>query len=307
MANRTGDPRGPGMKGSGGWFPVGVAQEEVAIKSTPGDVCFSFDNVYPWDGVYVRQDDALFISILAVGGQGVNLQYRLLRPDGQVLVSQETIGNLGTRSQNFVTRQLAEGVLLSVAVFPTPSEGAGTYTYVAVELRRQSLATSGPHQVLCAGYLSQACPLSWPGAVLQRPTDGAGIRRGIVGTTPAAGADISETVPANTRWQLLALRASLTTAVAAANRFPGFKIFVNGSVTFLAHANAAQVASTTDAYSIGIGLPFYSDTIGGFIIPFPTLVILNSGDLINSDTVAIQAADQWTAPVYEVIEWTDNV
>jgi hypothetical protein len=307
MANTTGDPRGPGMKGSGGWFPVGAAQEEVAIKSTPGDVCFSFDNVYPWDGVYVREDDALQMQVIGNFGTTVNLQWRLLRPDGTVLVSQDTPLATAARAPTFTTRQLAEGILLSACVTLPGVQPSNSYAYVSIGLRRQNLGAPGLHQILAAGYVTQACPLSWPGAVQQRPTDGAGVLRSITGAVPAAGADISETVPSNARWQLLSLFAQLTTAVAVANRQVNLTLDDSANIFYETPNGPVQAASLVWEYNFAPCGFAPAVVLTDVAMHYDNSQLLTAGFRIRTDTVNIQAADQWTAPQYLVREWTDNV
>jgi hypothetical protein len=307
MAKNTGDPRGPGMPGSGGWVHTqDDGPQNVQIKSSLGDVVFSFDDVYPWDGVYVREDDMLQVELFTLATPTLNLQYRILRPDGTVLVSQDAIAATASRTQSFVSRQLAEGILLSVALFPVVAVVPSLYAYASIGLRRQNLGTASLHQVLAAGYLTQACPLSWPGHTLQRPTDGGGALRSITGSVPAAGADISEAVPANTRWQLLSLRASLTTAVAVASRQPKITLD-DGALRFYDTGDGpAQAASLTWAYTFAPTGSLPTNSLTDVQIHYDNAQILGPGFRIRTLTAAIQAADQWTAPQYLVREWQDG-
>jgi hypothetical protein len=307
MANQTGDPRGPGMKGSGGWFPVGVEREEYVTNSTPGDVLFNFADIAPWDGIYVREDDALQVTVIPITGSTINLQYRILSPNGTVLVSQDNVPLGVARSLSFFSRQLAEGVLLSVAVVPTGPVPSAAVNYVSVGLRRQNLGVSGLHQVLCAGYVTQACPLSWPGAVLQRPTDGAGTLRSVTGTTPAAGADISEVVPVGTRWQLLSLFAQLTSAVAVASRQVNLTLDDGANIFYETPNGPVQAASLVWEYNFAPCGFAPAVVLTDVAMHYDNSQTLLPGFHIRTDTVAIQAADQWTAPQYLVREWQDNV
>ena len=307
MAKNTGDPRGPGMPQSGGFFPVGMRREDVVIADGSADTTFDFCDVQPIGGVFVRADDVLQVELFSSGTPTLNLQYRILRPDNTVLVSQDAIVVSAARTQQFFTRQLAEGFLLSVNVFPAASVASSAYAYCSIGLRRQNLGTSSAYVNLTAGYVTQACPLSFPGAVLQRPTDGAGILRSITGAVPAAGADISETVPANTRWQLLSLRASLGTAVAVANRQPQLTLDDGALVFYHTAQGPNQAASLTWAYCFA-PQGFAPTNTNLFVTThYDNAQILGPGFRIRTLTAAIQAADQWTAPQYLVREWQDNV
>lgn len=307
MADKTGDPRGPGMPHSGGWVQVTPPSEEVTIKSSMGDLTWNFEDVWPFGGVYVREDDVLQVQIISFAFAAVNLQYRILRPDGTVLVSQDALVSSSFRVANFFSRQLAEGILLSVAAITTSSVSSNAYCYVSIGLRRANLGATSLHQVLAAGYVTQACPLSWPGHTLQRPTDGAGILRSITGTVPGAGLDISETVPANTRWQLLALNASLTTAIAVANRQTVLALDDGVTVFYETPNGPAQAASLTWEYHFA-PLGFAPvNVLLDVSMHYDNSQLLGPGFRIRTDTASIQAADQWTAPQYVVREWQDNI
>jgi hypothetical protein len=195
MAKNTGDPRGPGMRGSGGWVHTqDDGPQEVKVRSSAGDLTWNFEDVWPFGGVYVREDDVLQIQVFQNNIIAINLQYRILRPDGTVLVSQDVVQTAASRVAQFTSRQLAEGILLSVTVcLSLPTNGVN-YIYVSIGLRRQNLGAQGIHQLLCAGFVTQLCPLSWPGHTLQRPTDGAGVYRSITGTVPASGSDLTKVV-----------------------------------------------------------------------------------------------------------------
>lgn len=308
MANKTGDPRGPGMPGSGGWVHTqDDGPQEVIVNSSIGDLTWNFQDVWPFGGVYVREDDVLQVQLIADAVRTMNLQYRILRPDGTVLVSQDVLAITAGQTPFFFSRQLAEGILLSVALLPATSIASSLYQYASIGLRRQNLGTASLHQVLCAGYVTQACPLTWPGFTAQRPTDGAGILRSITGTVPGAGVDISEIVPANTRWQLLSLFAQLTTAVAVANRQATLELDDGANIFVQGPPGPVQAASLIWEYSFQV-LGFAPAVTGtDVVMHYDNSQILGPGFRIRTNTNALQAADQWTAPVYLVREWQDNV
>jgi hypothetical protein len=308
MAKNTGDPRGPGMPGSGGWMHTqDDGPQAVNIKSSMGDLTWNFEDVWPFGGVYVRADDVLQVQIIAAAIPQLVLQTRILRPDGTVLVSQDLVAGVINRVPFFLSRQLAEGILLSVALVPNTAVLSSQYGYGSIGLRRQNLGATSLYQVLCAGYFMQACPLSWPGNTVQRPTDGAGIIRSITGTVPAAGADISEVVPANTRWQLLSLFAQLTTAVAVASRQANLQLDDGVNIFYETPNGPIQAASLVWEYNFAPCGFAPAVVLTDVAMHYDNSQILTSGFRIRTDTIAIQAADQWTAPQYLVREWQDNV
>lgn len=116
---------------------------------------------------------------------------------------------------------------------------------------------------------------------------------------PAAGADLAITPVTGEAWRLLTLRATLTTAVAVANRVPHFQIIdQSGTVVHEIVAVAAETASSVVTYQLtcGNGAPYQGgaafDGVSGIALPdiwFP------AGFKIKTATTAIAAADQWSA------------
>lgn len=303
MAKNTGDPRGPGMPGSGGWLDVGVKAEEVTLRAPQPDAVFEWDGIPPV-GKYVLADDVLQVNLLSnQGGNLVVLNYRILTRDSGVVLGQETFAPVSNRASTLFSRQLREGFLLSVALVMTSGLGNSQYTYASVALRRQSQSLLNVMDVLISGYVSQAFPMCWPQSVPQRPTDGAGTLRSILGSVPAAGADISESVPAGARWQLLSLFAQLTTAVAVANRQVNLTLDDGVNIFYETPNGPVQAASLIWEYNFA-PLGFAAAVVlTDVAMHYDNAQIIAPGFRIRTDTVSIQAADQWTAPQYLVREW----
>jgi hypothetical protein len=202
---------------------------------------------------------------------------------------------------------VGEGWLLGLAVrivAGTPGEGQ---TYVVVEIGAGFGATFQPLDTLIADTLTAAHRVAWPGSPVRGPLEGPGTVRTISGTTPGAGAEISETVPTGARWELIALRAVLTTAVAVANRLPRFT-FDDGLTTFYnTPCTNAHVASTTIGYQLLPGAAQqYTDSISNSFEVVPANLRLLGTWRIRSLTNSLQAADQWSAVVYAVREWLEG-
>jgi hypothetical protein len=98
-------------------------------------------------------------------------------------------------------------------------------------------------------------PLAFPGVPIASPLDGGGALRSIAGTTPGAGAEISETVPTGARWELLAFQATFVTSAAAANRVPQLTLDDGTTVYFRLGAALNQAASLTQRRSWFQGAP----------------------------------------------------
>lgn len=120
-------------------------------------------------------------------------------------------------------------------------------------------------------------------------------------STPAAGSEWAEAVPAGEQWQPLALLAFLQTSAAVAARNPILSIAVGG----LAIVKVPPAATLPDS-SVGV-FDFYrgalslnsQNTMTG---PMPDLV-LPSGSTVGSQTGNIQAGDQWSSIVIYVLAY----
>lgn len=135
---------------------------------------------------------------------------------------------------------------------------------------------------------------------------GAGLLRSIVGATPGAGADVSETVPAGVRWELLSFRLQVLASATVANRFTRIT-FDDGTATPFAEAAANAVACTasqTCVYAFGAGQPNVTGQVI-YVAGTPVGMRLSPGFRIKSITTGIQAGDQISGVQYLVKEWRD--
>lgn len=157
---------------------------------------------------------------------------------------------------------------------------------------------------LFCGYVSHARRMSWPPGVFEPMFSGHGLMRSITGTNPAAGAEISETVPTNAVWRLWGLTIPLTTDATVANRRVTLRLDdgTNDFHRYLAHAaQAASLLRTYCAYPIGYAtVDIGQDTPILLASPPPFLF---QGWRIRTSTISLQAGDDYGAPQLFVEEW----
>lgn len=125
-----------------------------------------------------------------------------------------------------------------------------------------------------------------------------------VGTTPAAGASPSITVPAGHSWRVLSIYASLVTGAAVANREAHLQVSDGNAVYLDVPPAAVQAASLTRSY---VWYPHAAQVaVGtGQAIAVPELV-LDAPAVISLATGAIDAADQWTALRLWIVDSTEK-
>jgi len=305
MANQTGDPRGPGMPGTGGFLPVGTQQEPVVIRSTSGDAAWDMQDISPLVGRYIQEDETLDLVCVSNVVTTIRVSYKILRMDGTVLVANETRLVLTPRVTQTNLFQLCEGFLISMLVSPATFISSSQYLYAEAFIKRPG-GQVVDHELLMMGYCTFLCPMSFPPLASHRSTDAAGALRSITGSTPAVGAEINEVVPAGTRWRLLSLRASLQTSAVVANRQPQLLLDDGVNIFYQTPQGPAQAASLTWAYGFSPLGQANVQTNTQVEIQYDNAQILTTGMRIRTLTANI-GADQWSAPQYIVLEWADNI
>lgn len=267
-------------------------------------VHFLRTHVQPPSGRYITRDDVLELLVwVPITTTTVNLSLRFQAPDGQVLprFEQRSATNNGATARSFVL-QNAEGFLLSASV-ETPGAPRGQ-AFVALRIRRGGgSGDSTQGEYILAGYPGAIAGLSFPGSLVVSPLDGRGRIRSFTIANPAAGVDWSQVVPAGVSWIIRGIAATLTTAIAIANRQVVLQISdTTPSVVLASTPGLLQVASLADVYSWfnGAITAAAGPTIAGGL---PNEFRLPSGWRFGTVTAAIAAADQWSAITVAVEEF----
>lgn len=125
---------------------------------------------------------------------------------------------------------------------------------------------------------------------------GTGIVKQVLSADPAAGAEVSITVPAGEDWRLMSGRVPLVTSATAANRRPHI-VMDDGtaSVHMRSPVGAVQAASLTVGYNFGPGIPQDAAVVDGEIrMTLPTgEIYLPAGHRIRTITTALQVGDNY--------------
>lgn len=249
---------------------------------------------------YIAQDAVVTITIWnSFVGQTVAMNITQIDATGHVVSATFTAVPATNRAQQNFTFPMTEGFLQRVMVNGINGTSPGQ-TFVRLVLTKQNFVNG---MVLCQGYVGGQQDLSWPNGSLRQITDGKGFMRSISGTLPAAGAEISEVVPAHCLWRLILFNYGLTTSAAVASRGPGF-IIDDGTNNLLVYpsVNAVTAAGAGSFNAIaGSNLSYGASFPVNW--PVPPQMWLGAGFRIRTLTTNIQAADQYTAPQYLVEEF----
>jgi hypothetical protein len=257
---------------------------------------------------YLKIDDNIRItSYNALASVRLEVRYRFVDCDGQIGANQEAQTPNTDRTAKSTIFVTPEGWLLGGEIFVSGAAPLIGQTYVVVEIVRGLGSSALPLQVIAAGYVSAKQPLPFPNTQMYSTLDGGGALRTIAGATPAAGAEISETVPTGARWQLVSFMATLSASATVATREP-LLTFDDGATVYAFFPSAAtQAASSTVRRIYGAGFGAVSTvSVNAYQVPLPSPAVLGSGHRIRTNTLSIQGTDQYSAIQYMVREWLEG-
>lgn len=280
--------------------PGGVLGEEPQIGSLPPEVSFAKFDVQPPSAAYLGLNDTIRLSVFSsVASLTVTAAGRFLNVDGHIIPFQFSVIPTADRAATNLDFSLGEGFLLNVFVISSNIIIQRGSTYIVLMLLRGGASFT----TLTRGYLSSRVPLGWPGIDTEPSVSGQGFLRIIAGTNPAAGVEVSETVPTNARWRLVAFLATLVTDATAATRTAQLLIDDGVTTFLLILPTTTQIASLTRQYN-GKAVGLDPQPIGTQLTwGLPPDIYIPAGGRIRTSTINLQAGDNWTAPQYMVEEW----
>jgi len=256
--------------------------------------------------VYVDTPDNLQITSWCsnAGVSVLNIVGRFLTLDGQVVEIADRHAPNTNRTIKTSVINMGDGWLLDLSITSDGAPLVGQVFVRAALVRGRSGALSG-QSVLCQGFCNAVQALAFPGSGVVTSLERPGALRSITGTDPAAGVEISETVPVGARWRLITAEAILVTSAAVANRVVTWRYDDGANEYGLAGSNFAQAASATVRYCVG---PFGGfGQVGGaqHQHAIPPQMIMLAGHRMKTSTASIDVGDNWSAPQMLVEEWLE--
>jgi len=257
--------------------------------------------------VYLTGEDHLRLtSFNSAAGVALAIEARYLDLDGRLIPSADRHVPNTNRTTASSIIGLGEGWLVDVVVRASAGTPRVGQCFVILELVRGLTGAVAPLAVLAQGYVTDTSRFGYPGSKVRASIDGPGVLRSITGTNPAAGAEISESVPANARWRPLSIDFVLVTDATVANREVVLRI--NDGATPVAEVNTgvSQTATQTRRYSftrnVQRGTPTASTTITA---PMPD-VWLPENFILTTLTAGLVAGDDFGGPMLLVEEWIED-
>ena len=238
------------------------------------------------------------IASIVVGVAGI-----LRNDNGEDSAFNMVIAATSDRVETVLSNNIGAGHILHCQASIISGANVDRGVYVNARIVRESGATDQPQFTLFSGYIDGGHQPSFPYGRNSAPLEGPGRLRSITGTNPAAGVEISETVPAGAKWKLRGIRAALVTDATVATRVARLLITDGANTTILIPPSATQTASLTREYN-GLDAALYPTTSAAQLAwTLPSEVMLEAGSTITTSTTAIVAGDDWGAPQLLVEEW----
>lgn len=281
--------------------------EEVPMETGPWpELLFKHRGVQPPSALYVTQDDFLRVSVFTTTStSGLTLGLRIMGADGQVRREEESLDGVSVSTLTTKTFGLREGFLLGVAVSNLGGGLADGACFVSVGLQFGS-GTRAPYQILAQDYVTNLFSVEWPAAAVRtQPTSTKAARPlSIQITNPAAGAELTYTVPANKYYLLKSTYFTLVSSAVAGSRAPLIVIDDGSHRVFRGDTQFVQAPSTTVAYGGGSGIidPTTNANANCAMVPLPTDIVLGPGWRFLTQTLNLDVGDQYQGASLAVLD-----
>lgn len=203
---------------------------------------------------------------------------------------------------------LGAGALMNLTAFVSSGTPRVGQTFVVVHLIRGFTGATIVLGTLLSGYVTANQAMAWPGSPLARSTDGRGWIRTVTVAAVGASVDWTQSVPSGARWRVLSVYAELTTSVTAADRGPVLHFEDGATIQPFASIppETGYPASQTWRICWAPTLSELNQTgLRRATHPIPSDLILEAGDFVETQTISLQAGDQWQGMKLKVEEWID--
>lgn len=256
---------------------------------------------------YMTGEDALQISGWNITtGVRLTVSGRFMGLDGRIQAFVHDVALTTDRVIASVVRSLGEGWLLNLTLNSGGTPSPYGQTFARAQVVRGLSASGIVIGTLCAGYVTSVRPIAFPGGRVRGAVDGPGNIRSITGTNPAAGVEISETVPTGARWRLLVFKAALTTDATVANR--GVRLIIDDGAATIFQGEPSELQTATQGliWQAANGVQRATATLAVPTWAFPVTMMLLAGYRIATSVNNLQAGDDWGAPQLLVEEWLEG-
>lgn len=264
-------------------------------------------HIKPDAAFYVQSNDRLACVVhSSVASLTVRFSGYWLSANGEVRQYAVDVNPTSDRAATSQTQVFGEGFLLSCITSLVSGNANRGECYVRARIQRNTGAPVLPIVRLLAGYLTDDYSPSFPFGKIESPLEGPGALRSITGTNPAAGAEISETVPTGARWHVISFHALLTSDATVVTRRIRFFLDDGTNNYYNVTAPTAHSFSTAWLYTWANTGMSSGNVSQEQLHTLPVDNRLAAGHRLRTVTVNLQAGDDWGAPQLYVEEWLET-
>lgn len=252
---------------------------------------------------YFAEGDNLHVRVWGAISSSIQFFYQLLLPEGRIITNHQLLATPTDRSSTTFFFNMPESILLGLMLNVEATAIPRGSIYCSVQTRRSAVSSGGAYRHLVHGYIDGTFSLQYPYPRSEPAFNSYGRPRTIVGSDPAAGAEVSETVPTNAMWRLLSMAVTIVCDATVATRTPGLALDDGTNLYYRGPVGQASTASQTTVYTFAnVGA---SQGAGGVaaVQVAPYELYLPPASRIRTITNNLQAGDDYSAPVLHVMEW----
>jgi hypothetical protein len=258
----------------------------------------------PFQFMVTGEDHLRLIVANALTGCVIAVHGRFIDQQGHIQAFADTFTPTADRLMTSKLIPLGVGFILNLTVFAAGGAPRIGQTFVKVDVIRGFSGATVTLGTMLQGYISSQQGLGWPGSAIQNSLEVTGVERLIVGATPAAGADIAETVPTGARWQVLTARGRLVTDATVVNRQPFLRLDDATVIGYYVQAQSVTIGASGTMFSFwASGAALNAAIATQPVAPLPTDTRLVAGERVLISATNLQAADQWDQARLLVREW----
>jgi hypothetical protein len=260
----------------------------------------------PFQFYTTGEDNLRIVSVNSLVGVSLKIQGRLVDSRGVIGAAAWDHTPNTDRSVKSNDYPLGIGAVLNLTVFANAGSPQIGQTFVIVQLVRGLGAAAIVLGTLLQGYVTSSQGLGWPGSPIQSSVESGGYIRTIVGTVPALGVNLLETVPTNARWQLLQGWFNFATSAVVGNRLVNLEMKHSAVRSYIVPPSAAQGPTVTGTFSFGAGMPSFFEPVQPVAaLPLPTDTALLAGDSFGTTVANLDPGDAFMFLQYTVREWLE--
>lgn len=263
--------------------------------------------IKPEGSVWLRDGESvLFQAFASVSSLVLRFTGYALTPQGAVVPVEVQLAPTSDRAATEEVRQFGECFILGLACSIVSGNADRGQCFVRARIQRGSGSVAIPLMPLIQHYVTDSYSPVFPYSPQEDALDGPGNLRSITGTNPAAGVEVSETVPTGARWKVWAITTSLTIGGVGANEESSLTFDDGTTVLAQYPSGVVQGANDTTTVSWSHAGTDIEPTVTGMLVQRSIAqLMLKAGYRIRTVTGNFAGTSNYAAPQLLVEEWLE--